>query len=119
MDVKTFEQAYCEHHQCDASRFRSHIFWAALPWRAKFVAPLLGRLRGRYFSPERDLIAAVGEAISMARIRDEIRDYFMDPVQHRWLRRLGGIRLSTRRLQRIALRCGVAAAAPGSETVFR
>lgn len=117
--VKTFEQLYCEHHRCDASRFRSRVFAAALPWRAKLAAPLLGGLGGKYFSPERDLLAAVGEAISMPRIRDEIRDYFMDPVQQRWLRRLAGVRLSTRRLQRIAIRCGVPGAGEGSETVFR
>lgn len=117
--MKTFEQLYCERYGCDAVQYPRRLFYATLPWRARICAWILGGFWGRYFSPERDLIADAGEATSMARIRDDIRDYFMDPVHQRWLRRGAGIRLSTRRLQRIALSCGVADSIGGSSDTFR
>lgn len=117
--MKTFEQLYCERYACDAVRFGGQVFRASLPLRARFCAIFLGGFWGRYFGPERDLIASVGEATTMVRIRDEIRDYFMDPVHKAWPRRIAGLRISTRRLQRVARTCGVADPEGSSVETFR
>lgn len=117
--MKTFEQLYCERFSCDASRFASSVFRAALPWHARLLAPFFGGIRGKYFEPDRELIAAAGEATSIERIRAEIRDFFASSANRRYLRLSLRIRVSTRRLQTIARRCGVPEFGSAAEVVFR
>jgi hypothetical protein len=100
--MQSFEQLYCERNGCDVRRFRRQLFLAILPWQARLAIPLVGGCRGRYFAPDQNLIAAVGEAKALRCVTEEIRDFFMDPENSRWIRRVARVRVSTTRLREIA-----------------
>ena len=101
---KTFREIFCERHECDATGFKEALFRTCLPRRARILAFALGGFNGRFFAPDRDLISHVGEATTIASIREEIRDFFMHSANARWLRRALGVRISTRRIQSVARR---------------
>jgi hypothetical protein len=97
---KTFEEVYCAHHRCTAQEFSRGIFWLALHRHALPLAPLL--LWGKYFAADRELIVACGRARSMRQIREEIEQHGCHPHNVGWLRQRCAIRISIRRLHRLA-----------------
>lgn len=100
----TFREAFCARHDCDAAHFKKALLRACLPFRARLLAVPLGGLNGKFFAPDRDLVYHIGEATTIASIREEIRDFFMHTANTRWLRREFGVRISTRRILTIARR---------------
>ena len=100
--VTTFEQAFCADHKCNEIEFRRRVFWYTLPPHAVFVAALLGGYRSRFFTADREFIAASARATTVDHIREEIHDYIMDSNNRGWLRRRLLIRISARRLKALA-----------------
>jgi len=98
--VKTFEEAYCEHHRCTPVQFRRRVFWTTLHRHALPLAPWL--LFGGYFAPEYELIAGCGRAEAMRHLVEELEVYRVHHVHSSWLRQRFAIRVSARRLRRIA-----------------
>ena len=108
--MKTFEELYCERSHCDASRFARRVFRASLPWYVRPLSVVFGGFGGRFFRADRDLILGAGEAQNLAQLEDDIRDYFMNPTNHRWLKKSFHLRISTQRLKAIAIASGIARA---------
>jgi hypothetical protein len=100
--LKTLEELYCADRHCEPERFGRTVFWRVLPWHLRIIAPLTGGYRSPLFSADRELISAVGLARSMEDVREDIRDYFMNPVNRRWTRRILHLRISTVRLKNFA-----------------
>jgi hypothetical protein len=100
VSARTFEEVFVERHGCTLVQFRRRVFWRTLHWHALFLAPLF--LLKRYSAADFDLIAACGRAQSMGSLREEIEAYRHDPRNEGWLRRRARIRLSGRRLLRMA-----------------
>ena len=101
-DMKTLEELFCETHRCASDRYRRVVFWHCLPWHAKLMAPFLGGPSGTHFTSDRALIAGAGRATDMRQLNREIKEYFFDQQNRGWLRQVAGVRVSTRRLIRMA-----------------
>ena len=102
--MPTFREAYCAKHGCSPEQFANRVFWHALYPHAVPVAPLLIWLNYDYFSPDRSLIANAADATSVARVREEVRDYFWDSSNRGWLRRSARVRVSGERLKNLSRR---------------
>lgn len=98
--MKTFEEVFRERHRCSAAEFRRHVFWHSLHPHAVPLAPLL--LVGAHFTPDRKLITGCAQARSMRALVEEVNSFLRDPVNGHWLRRRCSVRLSTRRLRKLA-----------------
>lgn len=102
--MQNLREAYCARHGCPPEQFARRLFWEALYRHAVVAAPLLLWLNYDYFSPDRSLIVHAGDATSVARIREEVRDYFWDSSNRGWLRRTLKLRISGQRLKQISRR---------------
>ncbi|OIQ98014.1 hypothetical protein GALL_199350 [mine drainage metagenome] len=98
--MPTFAELYCSRHGCPLRAFRRRIFWQLLPWHALPLAPVL--VLGDYFAPDYSLIDACARATGMGGIYEAIRDYPNSCRNLGWLRRRARVRISTRRLYRLA-----------------
>ena len=98
--MATFAELYCTRNGCPPQAFRRRIFWRTLRWRAVPFAPLL--LLGEYFIADDELIDGCGRATRMQQICEEIQDHPFHPRSRGWLRRHAKVRVSTRRLRRLA-----------------
>ncbi len=111
--VESFKERYCAATGCAERAFTGQVLWACLyrgawPWAlwARFAAP-------EFFAADRELIDAVGGAKSLAQVERELRDFSTDSRNREWWRRVVRLRISTRRLRRLARRY-LAAAKPVS-----
>jgi hypothetical protein len=98
--AKTLEEVFAARHGCTFGQFQQRVFWRTLHWHALILAPLF--LVGRYFDFDFALIAACGHVRSMNSLREEIEAYRNDPRNAGWLRHRARIRISTRKLLRLA-----------------
>lgn len=71
------------------------------------ITTLFFGFRWSFFAPDRLLISATAEAVTLARIDQEIRDFLSDPVNLHLLRGRFRCRISTRKLKDLARECGV------------
>jgi len=55
-----------------------------------------------YFAVDREFIALAGRTRTIAQLQVEIQDYVMDHRNRGWWRRRAQVRVSTRRLRRLA-----------------
>jgi hypothetical protein len=90
----TLESLYCAAHKCKPEEFRSKAFWHCLYWHTIPLSPILRLALRGYFLPDHELVAAIGQASTMAQIWDEIRHYFSDPKNQGWLRKKANLRIS-------------------------
>lgn len=100
--MKTLEEAFCKDHRCDTERFKQVVFWRTLPRHAVFFVPFLGGFNARHFAADRELLERVSRSETMNQVRRELRDYFTDSQNRGWLRTAATIRVSSRRLMRLA-----------------
>jgi hypothetical protein len=100
--MKTFEEKFCEVSGCSREDFSRKIFWKCLHRHALLLAPIILVFRSDYFAPDRELIAHLRRAEKMNDVWEEVRQYFVSPKYHGWLRRRANIRISARRLIELA-----------------
>jgi hypothetical protein len=100
--LSTFEEIYCEANKCAPAEFSRRIFWECLHRHALPLAPFLLVLKRRYFDADQQLIADVRRAERMDQVWEAVREFFVDPRHAGWLRRKAEVRLSGRRLIRLA-----------------
>ena len=99
---KTIEEHYCAARTCGREEFLRAAFWSCLHRRALPFAPFILLFNPGYFSPDRELVSAVGGATGMSQVADEIGDYFFVSNSGNWVRRNLKIRVSSRRVMRFA-----------------
>jgi len=97
---KTLEELFSAHPGCPLEQFRKRMFWRTLHTHALILAPPL--LLSRYFAPDFQLISSCGRARSMDVLLEEIQAYRENPLTADWLRRRAKVRISTRKLQKVA-----------------
>ena len=100
--MRTFEEIYCERHNCSPKEFSRRLFWKCLHRRAVPIAPVILLVNWDYFFPDRDLISQVRRSEKLNQVWEELREYFIHPNHQGFLRRRLNIRLSGRRLINIA-----------------
>lgn len=100
--MATFCEIYCGRHHCTAAQFQNRVFWSCLYPHARLIVWAILPFSFDYFSADRQLIAGAGEAVSMRRVRDEVRDYFWSSDNRGWWRQTARIRVSGQRLSDLA-----------------
>lgn len=106
---------YCEKNGCSEASFYRKVFWECLHRRALVVAPFFGGWKSNYFAADRALIAEIARAERMSQVAEDIGAFALEPDNTRWLRKTARIRVSGRRVQRLAKRY-LLATAPSAAT---
>lgn len=102
-EKETFLDAYCRLHSCAETMFLQRIFWQAMYPHARLVALVCGR-RADCFEADRALIAYCGRLTSLRQIDQELQE-FASLRNRGFLRRQCRMRVSGRRLKRLAAGC--------------
>jgi hypothetical protein len=100
--AETFRDLFCAHEHCPLDKFVERVFWKTLYPHARLFAPLILVLHYPFFEADRCLISSAGDATTMKRVREEVRDYFWDSNNRGWLRRSANLRVSGQRLKDLA-----------------
>jgi hypothetical protein len=93
----TFEERFCQLNKCDVFAFRQRVFQQCLPPWARVLASFVRIFSPTYFDADFRFVTGLGEASSIAEVRQEAREYLGSPINRRWLRRVGRIRMSATR----------------------
>lgn len=100
--MPTFQELYCAKNQCTPEQFHKRVFHHCLYPHARPIAPLIRFLSYDFFAADRTLLLSVADAVSMRRVREEVRDYFWDSNNRGWMREALRIRVSGQRLKDLA-----------------
>lgn len=99
----TFREAYCRKHGCEPGDFLYRALWTTIYPQAQFVALFLGP-RAECFTADRALIEYCGGLHSLEQIDAELAE-FSSLRKRGFARRFLRIRVSGRRLKKLAARC--------------
>lgn len=101
----TFKQAYCERVGCREQEFRHRLFRKTLYGHARPVALFIRLFRPTFFAMDFELIDSAGNAQSWKDLSNAIEEFsFSNKLRGGPLRRTFRIRISCRRLGRLARR---------------
>lgn len=100
--MRTFLDLYCEKNNCSPEQFHRRVFRHCLYPHARPLAPLIHLFNFEFFAADRTLLLSVANAVTMKRVREEVRDYFWDSNNRGWLRESLRIRMSGQRLRSLA-----------------
>ena len=100
--VTTFLEKYCAARGCRREEFIPHLFRRSLHRHALLLALVVAAVRHNHFAPDQELIGLAGRARTMRELDDERRDFRHDARNRHWWRTRARLRVSTRRLRRIA-----------------
>lgn len=98
----TFKTAYCTAHACPPEHFGRRVFRAVLHRRVLPASVALRMLNPDFFQADFDLIRAAGEATNAHQLEEYLQEYRLDSCHLHWARRRAFLRVSTRRLRRLA-----------------
>ena len=98
----SFQEKFCDAHHCTPEDFKRRVFWRCLRRHALPFAPILLLFKPGYFYCDWELITAAGCALSLNTVQAEIGEFFCDTRNRGWWRRRLEIRVSGRRLSRLA-----------------
>jgi hypothetical protein len=102
--MPTFRELYCIVHRCEPSEFVRKVFCSCFSTDALLPPALCAVLPAYFFRAERELIATLGDATSLAKFKEDLH-YFTNRRYLSWWRRKAGIRVSIRRLGEVAKAC--------------
>lgn len=102
--METFRDAYCRRFVCPPLEFERRVFFAVAYPHVRLLL-MLGLYSTEHFSPDRALIAYCGILHSMRQLDDEVRDFARLPENRRFSRRVLLLRISGRRLKKLAAEC--------------
>lgn len=100
--MPTFQELYCAKNHCSPEQFHRRVFSHCLYPHARPIAPVIRFFSYDFFAADRTLLVSVAEAVSMKRVREEVRDYFWDSNNRGWMREALRIRMSGQRLKDLA-----------------
>lgn len=99
----SFCAAYCQKHASEETTFERSVFWQVIYPHARLIA-FFGGDRSDLFSADRGLISYCGRLTSLDAIERELAEFAS--LQNRgFLRRSCRIRISGRRLKKLAAQC--------------
>jgi hypothetical protein len=99
---KTFRNLFCERFGCSEEAFESAVFSRCLYPHARPMADLLRRWAPGYFRDDLEMLRQLGSVGSSAELNWELSNYFYQKrADQGFLRRVGRVRLSRRRLRRL------------------
>lgn len=101
-DRMTFKNAYCAAHACPPEHFGARVFRAVLHRRVLPAAVVWRAINPDFFRADFELIHAAGEATDARQLEEHLQEYRLDSRNLHWARRCAFLRVSTRRLRRLA-----------------
>ena len=102
--MPTFKEVYCENYSCPPEHFGRQVFMKTLYPQARPLA-LFGGYRSARFARDRVLVDYCGTLRSFKEVEAEIKEYTQLGENRRFLRRTLRLRVSGRRLARLAAEC--------------
>jgi hypothetical protein len=99
--MATFSELFCERHHLPPDRYARAMFWRCLHRRTWIFVPFLRLVDREYFSPDYDLIRAVGRMTTAGELANELPDFYSHPHNQIFARRRLGLRVSVGRLSRV------------------
>lgn len=100
--ANTLRTKYCAHHAIPADDFVERVFWATIPSRKRPFARLVNLVYPKYFELDRRAIWNCGRAESLAALETELSGFFSDAYKWGYLRRKARLRVSAKKLRRLA-----------------
>jgi len=97
----TFAAKFCAHYHITMEHYEDTVLERTLYPVARHLQTFLA-VRANYFAPDRDFVRGVGRSTRMRDFEQEVQDYVHDPANRGFLRKTLGLRISTRRMRRIA-----------------
>jgi len=107
----TFAEKFCAQRHIALENYEAAALRLSLHTGARVLRPLLA-LFGNYFSPDHDFVRGVGRISRLSDFEAEARDFSHHPSNRGLLRQGLRLRISTRKLRRLA-RSALADGAPG------
>ena len=101
--MRTLAQYYAEKNGCSEVDCDRRLFHDCLHRRAFLAFPsVLMMFNPLLFSTDQELIRAANRSSSLAQLERAISDFQSDSRNYDWWRRRAGLRVSVRRLRRVA-----------------
>ena len=97
-----FRHAFAAKRQILPSSFENALFFECAPLQALLVGLVFDSSQSKIFSPDYELIGRVAGAKFFEEVVAAISDYWGHPANDGWTRRKVKIRISTRRVRRLA-----------------
>jgi hypothetical protein len=105
---RTFRELYCSRFDCRPERFERAVVLRCLHRRCLPVATLCYRLSPKFFEAELATLRYMGDALTMREIMVEMDAYsFAMRSRGHWFKRVLRVRISGRRIKRLARAVGV------------
>lgn len=98
----TFKTAYCTSLACPPEQFDQQVFRRILHRRILPAAVVLHAINPHFFQVDFELIRAAGEAADSRQLEEYLQEHRLDSRNLHWARRCAFLRVSTRRLRRLA-----------------
>lgn len=99
--VNTLSEHFAALHPDRPAEVARRLFWATLHRRGFLLVPLLALANRDFFAADRALLERVVRVRTVAELEEEIHDFRTDARNQTWWRKVGRVRVSTRRLRRV------------------
>jgi hypothetical protein len=99
--VNTLSEHFATLHPGHSGAVARRLFWACLHRRGLVLVPFLALANRDFFAADRALLERVAAVRTLAELEEEILDFRLDARNQTWWRKVGRVRISTRRLRRI------------------
>ena len=97
----TFAAKFCAHYHITMEHYEDTVLELGLYPLARHLQTFLG-LFSNYFVPDRDFVRGVGRSLHLYDFEREVQEFVHDPANRGFLRNSLNLRISTRRMRRIA-----------------
>jgi hypothetical protein len=97
-----FRHIFAASRQVPLHCFERALFFDCAPLHALMVVLVVDSPQLTVFAPDYELIGRVAEARFIEEVETAISDFWGHPANDEWVRRKAKIRISTRRVQRLA-----------------
>jgi hypothetical protein len=104
--MRTLAQYYAEKNHCPEQDCARRLFHECLHRRAFLAFPsVIMMFNPLFFSADHELIQAACRATGLKQLERAVTDFQSDSRNYDWWRRRAGLRVSVRRLRRVARTC--------------
>jgi hypothetical protein len=93
---------FCQRFNCAASEFEARAFRQCLYWQARWLAPVVGRLKPSFFAEDFEFIRHLGEATTMQEVEASLLNFRDVSLSRASFWRIGlKVRVSSRKAFRL------------------
>ena len=75
MATQQFQYLFCQRFGCQPSEYEARAFKECLYWHARFLAPIVRRVKPDFFEEDSRLVSHLGRATSLPEVDGEIQRF--------------------------------------------